>query len=253
MIVPFIWMISTSFKLPGEVISFPPHLIPQKPTLEHYIRVFTELSFARYYFNSLYIATIITLVCLFTSSLGGYVFAKFKFWGQGVLFIMILSTIMMPSSVQMVPLYLIMKKFHWLNTHYALIFTSLISTFGFFLMRQYMYNIPNELRESALIDGCSEFGVFWKIIFPLVKPALAALTIFVFMQSWDMFIWPLIVLDTKTLYTLPVGLATFSMQWWTNYALVMTGATVSVIPVLVVFLFMQRQFIEGIVLSGLKA
>ncbi len=180
-------------------------------------------------------------------------FAKFDFWGKEFIFIMILSTMMIPFAVTMIPLYLIMSKIGWVDSHLALIIPGLYSTFGIFLMRQFMSTIPNELREAAIVDGCGEFRTFWSIILPQCKSALAALGIFTFMWNWDNFLWPLIVLNSENNFTLPVGLSMFSRQWWTNYGLVMAGATVSVIPILIVFFIFQRHFIEGIVLTGLKA
>jgi len=252
MIFPFVWMISTSFKIPSQIISYPPTLIPKPPTIQYYRRIFTELKFTRFFMNSGYISTIVTVTALLTSSFVGYVFAKFNFWGKEFIFIMILSTMMIPFAVTMIPLYLIISKLGWVNSHLALIIPGLYSTFGIFLMRQFMSTIPNELREAAIVDGCNEFRTFWSIILPQCKPALAALGIFTFMWNWDNFLWPLIILNSEEKFTLPVGLAMFSNQWWTDYGLVMAGATVTVIPVLIVFLIFQRQFIQGIVLTGLK-
>jgi len=246
-------MVSTSFKTPPQVISYPPTLIPRPPTLEYYNQIFTKLNFGRFFLNSAYISTIITASVLLTSSFVGYVFAKFDFWGKEFIFIMILSTMMIPFAVTMIPLYLIMSKLGWVDSHLALIIPGLYSTFGIFLMRQFMSTVPNELREAAIVDGCGEFRTFWSIILPQCKPALAALGIFTFMWNWDNFLWPLIVLNSENNFTLPVGLSMFSQQWWTNYGLVMAGATISVIPILIVFLIFQRHFIEGIVLTGLKA
>ena len=253
MLFPFIWMVSTSFKTPPQVISYPPTLIPRPPTLEYYNQIFTKLNFGRFFLNSAYISTIITASVLLTSSFVGYVFAKFDFWGKEFIFIMILSTMMIPFAVTMIPLYLIMSKLGWVDSHLALIIPGLYSTFGIFLMRQFMSTVPNELREAAIVDGCGEFRTFWSIILPQCKPALAALGIFTFMWNWDNFLWPLIVLNSENNFTLPVGLSMFSQQWWTNYGLVMAGATISVIPILIVFFIFQRHFIEGIVLTGLKA
>ncbi|HHV80205.1 MAG: carbohydrate ABC transporter permease [Dictyoglomi bacterium] len=249
---PFIWMISTSFKTPPQIISYPPTLIPKPPTLEYYTQIFTKLNFGRFFLNSGYISVIITASALLTSSFVGYVFAKFNFWGKEVIFMMILSTMMIPFAVTMIPLYLIISKLGWINSHLALIIPGLYSTFGIFLMRQFMSSIPNELREAAIVDGCGEFRTFWSIILPQCKPVLAALGIFTFMWNWDNFLWPLIVLNNEDKFTLPVGLSMFSQQWWTNYGLVMAGATISVIPVLIVFFIFQKQFIQGIVLTGLK-
>jgi multiple sugar transport system permease protein len=252
MMFPFVWMVSTSFKIPSQIISYPPTLIPKPPTIQYYRRIFTELKFTRFFMNSGYISTIVTVTALLTSSFVGYVFAKFNFWGKEFIFIMILSTMMIPFAVTMIPLYLIISKLGWINSHLALIIPGLYSTFGIFLMRQFMSTIPNELREAAIVDGCNEFRTFWSIILPQCKPALAALGIFTFMWNWDNFLWPLIILNSEEKFTLPVGLAMFSNQWWTDYGLVMAGATVTVIPVLIVFLIFQRQFIQGIVLTGLK-
>ena len=249
---PFIWMISTSFKTPPQIISYPPTLIPKPPTLEYYTQIFTKLNFGRFFLNSGYISVIITASALLTSSFVGYVFAKFNFWGKEVIFMMILSTMMIPFAVTMIPLYLIISKLGWINSHLALIIPGLYSTFGIFLIRQFMSSIPNELREAAIVDGCGEFRTFWSIILPQCKPVLAALGIFTFMWNWDNFLWPLIVLNNEDKFTLPVGLSMFSQQWWTNYGLVMAGATISVIPVLIVFFIFQKQFIQGIVLTGLK-
>ncbi len=252
MLAPFVWMVSTSFKLPAEVIAYPPIWIPSQVTLEHYKKVFIEMAFLRFFFNSAYISVTVTCIAVFTSAFVGYVLAKFQFWGRDVIFLAILSTMMIPFPVTMIPLYLMMSKFGWLDSHLALIIPGLYSTFGIFLMRQFMHTVPNELREAARIDGCSEFRIFWTIVLPLCKPALAALGIFTFMWNWDSFIWPLIVLQNKLRFTLPVGLAMFANQWWTDYALVMAGATVTVTPVLIVFLILQKRFIEGITLTGLK-
>jgi len=182
----------------------------------------------------------------------GYVFAKFEFPGRNVIFLMILSTMMIPFAVTIIPLFLVIARIGWVDSHLALIIPGLYNAFGIFLMRQFTLGIPNELREAAIMDGCSEFRTYWSIILPQCKSALAALGIFTFMASWNDFLWPLIVLQSYKKFTLSVGLAMFSQQWWTNYGLSMAGATIAVIPVLIVFLIFQRQFIHGIVLTGLK-
>jgi len=245
-------MISTSFKVPSQIISYPPSLIPRPPTLRYYSRIFTELSFGTFFLNSGYISALTTLSTLFTSSLVGYVFAKFEFPGRNVIFLMILSTMMIPFAVTIIPLFLVIARIGWVDSHLALIIPGLYNAFGIFLMRQFTLGIPNELREAAIMDGCSEFRTYWSIILPQCKSALAALGIFTFMASWNDFLWPLIVLQSYKKFTLSVGLAMFSQQWWTNYGLSMAGATIAVIPVLIVFLIFQRQFIHGIVLTGLK-
>lgn len=253
MIVPFYWMVTTSFKYSSEVIAYPPVWIPTRITLAHYEKIFTEMNFLRYFFNSAYISITVTAIVILTSAYVGYVFAKFDFWGKNVIFLGILSTMMVPFPVTMIPMYLFMSRIGWVGSHKSIIIPALYSTFGIFMMRQFMHSIPNELREAAKIDGCGEFRIFWTIILPLTKSGLAALTIFTFMWNWDNFLWPLIVLNNDNAFTLPVGLAMFANQFWTDYALVLAGSTVTVAPVLIVFFLMQKRFIEGITLSGLKA
>jgi len=253
MVVPFYWMVTTSFKYPSEVIAYPPVWIPTRVTLESYAKIFTEMNFLRYFFNSAYISITVTAIVILTSAYVGYVFAKFDFWGKNVIFLCILATMMVPFPVTMIPMYLVMGRIGWVGSHKSLIIPALYSTFGIFMMRQFMHSIPNELREAAKIDGCGEFRIFWTIILPLTKSGLAALTIFTFMWNWDSFLWPLIVLNSDNAFTLPVGLAMFANQFWTDYALVLAGSTVTVAPVLIVFFLMQKRFIEGITLSGMKA
>lgn len=252
-ILPFIWMVSTSFKIPSQTISYPPTLIPRPPTLEYYNRILTEVPFVRWFFNSAYISTTVTLFILLSSSLVGYVFAKFKFFGKNLFFLIILATMMIPLPVTMIPLYLIISKLGWVDSSLALIIPGLYNAFGIFLMRQFMFAIPRELGEAATIDGCSEFRIFWSVILPQCKSALAALGILVFMGKWNDFLWPLIVFQSEKKLTLPVGLAMFSAQeWWADYGLIMAGAAITVVPVLIVFLIFQRHFIQGIALTGMK-
>jgi len=193
------------------------------------------MNFLRYFFNSAYISITVTAIVILTSAYVGYVFAKFDFWGKNVIFLCILATMMVPFPVTMIPMYLVMSRIGWVGSHKSLIIPAFYSTFGIFMMRQFMHSIPNELREAAKIDGCGEFRIFWKIILPLTKSGLAALTIFTFMWNWDNFLWPLIVLNNDNAFTLPVGLAMFANQFWTDYALVLAGSTVTVAPVLLVF------------------
>lgn len=252
MLFPFFWMVITSIKIPQEVLSYPPILIPRQVTFERYRRILVELNFVRYFSNSTYISVIVTLGVLFTSAILGYVFAKFDFRGKGVLFVGILSTMMIPFPVLMIPLYLLLGKISLTDTHLAIILPSLFNTFGVFLMKQFMETIPNEFLEAGRIDGASEFRIFYQLIMPQTKPALAALAIFSFMWQWDSYLWPLIALSSDRNFTLPLGLAMFSNRSWTDIGLVMAGATVSVIPVIIVFLFMQNKFVEGITVTGMK-
>jgi multiple sugar transport system permease protein len=211
-----------------------------------------ELQFGRFFFNSLYIAVAVTLAVLFTSSIVGYVFEKFQFKYRNAIFLGLLSTMMVPGAVTMIPLYLLLGKVRLVNTHLAIILPALGNVFGIFLMRQAMQSIPNEFIEAGRIDGASEFWIFWKLILPQAKATLSALAIFTFMGQWNSFLWPLIVLSSQDQYTLPLGLRMFQGQYWSDMGLVMTGATISVIPILIVFLSMQKTFVRGVTLTGLK-
>ena len=252
MVFPFYWMITTSIKIPSEVMKIPPVIFPTQFTFERYWRVINELRFGRYFFNSLYIAVTVTLAVLFTSAIVGYVFEKFQFRFRNAIFLGLLSTMMVPGAVTMIPLYLLLGKVGLVNTHWAIILPSLGNVFGIFLMRQAMQSIPNEFIEAGRIDGASEFMIFWGLILPQAKATLSALAIFTFMGQWNSFLWPLIVLSSQEQYTPPLGLRTFQGQYWTDMGLVMTGATISVVPIIIVFLFMQKTFVRGITLTGLK-
>lgn len=252
MVFPFVWMTLSAFKQPSEIIAYPPILFPANPSLDLLNRIWTEIDFKRYFANSLLVSVIVTLVQLFTSAFVGYVLAKYRFTGRNVLFFTIIATMMIPWPVLLIPQYLIVLKLGFMNTYWALILPALYSSFGIFLLRQFMHSIPDELIDAARIDGASEPNIFIRIILPMCGPALAALGIFVFMWSWDSFVWPLVVINSESMYTLPLGLATFTNQYWTDYAAVNAGAFISVIPVLIVFLVLQRRFIEGIALTGMK-
>lgn len=202
--------------------------------------------------NSIYISALTTVISLFTSALTGYIFAKYEFTGKNVLFTAILATMMIPFTVTMIPMYLLFSKVGLIDHHLSIILPSLYNTFGIFMMRQFMQGLPTELMESGRIDGASEFRIFFQIMLPHTKPALAVLGIFIFMWQWDNFLWPLITLQSESKFTLPVGLATFSQQYWTDYGLVMAVATITVIPVLLVFLCLQKHFIKGITMTGIK-
>lgn len=254
MLFPFLWMVFTSFKHNWDVVQFPPRILPQEfAGFVAYEKVFTEIPFFTFFKNSGITAIFVTLGTLFTSSLGGYVFAKFEFRGKRALFLMILATMMIPFDVICIPLYLLVRQMGLLNNLAALILPGLVSAYGIFLCRQFMGGIPDALVDASRIDGCSEFGIYFKIILPLSVPVLSALAIFTFMANWDSFLWPLIVLDDVSQKTLPLGMSmfrqTFGMARWN---VIMAGAVVSILPVMAVFLAAQKNFIEGITLSGMK-
>lgn len=254
MLAPFIWMVSTSFKYNWDAIAYPPRFLPQKfAGFSSYVKVFTDIPFFKFFTNSVVVATAVTVGALFSSTLAGYIFAKFEFKGRDFIFVGILATMMVPFEVILIPLYLIIKGMGIVNSLWALIIPGLVSAYGIFLSRQFMTGIPTALVDAARIDGCGEFQIYWRIILPLSKPVLSALGIFAFMANWDSFIWPLLVLDDLTKRTLPLGLALFRQQFGImNWNIVMAGTIVSILPVMIIFFIAQKNFIEGIALSGLK-
>jgi ABC-type glycerol-3-phosphate transport system permease component len=254
MIAPFYWMLITSFKTRAEIAAFPPTWFPQEITFTHW-RSLTDLdigSFVDFFRNSIFVTGTITALTLFTSSITGYVFAKFDFPFRDKIFLVVLSMMIVPFSVTLIPLYGMMAAWGWLDNYLALIVPVLFNPFGIFLMRQFMRGIPDELLDAARLDGASEFGIFFRIVLPLSSAPLAALAIFVFTQQWDNFLWPLVILESPELYTLPLGLAQFRGRTGLDVGPVAAGSVLSVLPVIVVYLFAQRQFIEGITLSGVK-
>lgn len=254
MFLPFAWMLGTSFKPIEETIRFPPTFIPENPVwFENYAKVFQTIPFFGYVANSLTVSLTNTFAALFTSALAGYIFAKFIFKGRDGLFFLIVSTMMVPFQVVLVPVFLIIRALHLYDSLWALIVPGLVSAWGIFLMRQSMKSLPSELLDAARIDGSSEMGIFLRIVLPLSMPTLSALGIFVFMHNWNDFLWPLIVISKVTSRTLPLGLATFSQGFGiSRWNLVMAGVVLSILPILVVFVVLQRNFIEGITLGGVK-
>ncbi len=253
MLTPFAWMVSTSFKPVAEVFKWPPDWIPDAPTLQNYPQVMREVPFLTFFKNSFIVASVVVVACLFTSSLAGYAFAKFNFKGRDTIFIIILATMMIPFPVLIIPLYMLMDKFHLIDTYGALIIPSLVSAYGIFLMRQFIRTIPDELIDAGRIDGCSEFGIYWRIVLPACRPALATLGVLLFIWNWDSFLWPVIVINKMSMRTIPLGLATFMWEYGgPRWNLIMTGTVIATIPVLIVFILGQKQIISGMVLSGMK-
>ncbi|WP_342363596.1 carbohydrate ABC transporter permease [Terrarubrum flagellatum] len=250
MMTPLLYMIATSLKQPHEV--FEVNIIPHEPTFENYTYIFQNSPFGRWFFNSFVTSTIVTLSVLFFDSLIGYTLAKFEFRGRNIVFIAILTTLMIPTEMLVVPWYVMAKNFGWLNSYWGIMFPGLMTGFGVFLMRQFFMGVPNDYIDAARIDGLGEFAIFCKVALPLVTPALSALAIFTFLGNWTAFLWPLIVTSDRALYTLPVGLASFSSENLTAWELVMAGATIATLPTLIVFIIFQRYIIRGVVLAGLK-
>jgi multiple sugar transport system permease protein len=252
MVVPFLWMLSTSLKALPDVFKWPPQWIPNPPLWENYARVFTLVPFGRYFLNTAFVSAARVAGVVVTSAMAGYAFARLRFWGRDALFFIYLGTMMIPGQVTMIPNFIIMRYLHWIDTYYALIIPQIFSAFGTFLMRQYFLSLPRELEEAAVIDGCNPWGVFRRIALPLALPALATLSIFTLLSSWNDFMWPLIMTNSPKLRVLSVGLSSFQETYVTNWPLLMAGAVLALLPVLIAYLFAQRYFVEGIAMSGIK-
>jgi multiple sugar transport system permease protein len=250
MITPLLFMFSTSLKSAADVYDL--RLLPADPTLGNYVQVLSDGRFLRWFANSLGIATVVTLSNVFFDSLVGYTLAKYQFRGRYLVFLAILSTLMIPTEMLVIPWYLMAKDFGWLDTYWGIMFPGMITAFGTFLMKQFFETVPNDFLEAARVDGLNEFTIFWRIAMPLVTPALSALAIFTFLGNWTAFIWPLIVTTSKELYTLPIGLSSFAVEQQIQWELIMTGAALATLPTLTIFLVLQRYIVRGVVLAGLK-
>ncbi|MDF2961629.1 MAG: sugar transporter permease [Paenibacillus sp.] len=252
MVLPFIWMVSSSLKDMDEVHEIPIRWIPETFRFSNYVEVFESIPMVRFILNSFFVASSVTLLAIFVSSLAAYAFARLNFKGKHILFLLFLTTMMIPQQVTMIPNFLIMKYFGWLNTYYALIFPHLFTAFGVFMLRQFFLSIPAELEDAARIDGCSRFRIYWNIMIPLAKPAFVTLGIFLFLGEWNSFLWPLIVIDSIDLQPIQVGLRSFQGEFATQWHLMMAGAFIAELPVLLFYIFCQRYIIEGIATSGIK-
>lgn len=254
MVLPFIWMLSTSFKPAAEVLSWPPQFIPKTWTMENYRAVFKTAPFLRFFVNSVLVSLVSTASIILTSTLAGYIFGKFDFPLKNFLFILILATAMVPFETYMIPLYLRMVKFGWVNKFAGLVAPYLVMSYGIFFMRQNVHTtIPDELIDAARIDGLSEFGIYRGIILPLLSGSSNALAIFAFMQSWAAFIWPLIITSSRELWTMELGLGMFQYRFSIDLGPINAGSVLSIFPVLTVFLLLRKNIVKGITLTGMKA
>jgi multiple sugar transport system permease protein len=251
-VAPFLWMLLTSFKELPEILQYPPRWIPERFILDNFKSAFTAAPFGRYYLNSIFVASAVTVGQIITCSMAAYVFARFRFPGRDVLFYLFLGTMMIPGQVTMIPGFMVLYWLGWVDTYYALIVPGLASAFGTFLLRQFFLTIPRDLEDAASIDGCSRFGILWRIILPLSKPALATLAIFTFMGVFNDFLWALIVVSSDDLKTVQLGLAIFRDRYQTDWGQLMAASVTATLPILVVFFVAQKYFIRGITLSGLK-
>lgn len=252
MLLPFAWMLSASLKLNREVFAFPIEWIPPAPRWQNYLDIWQQIPLALFVYNTAKITVIVTILQLFTSSFAAYAFAKLRFPYRNLLFLGYIATIAMPWQVYMVPQFIMMRELGLNNTHMALICLQAFTAFGVFLMRQFYMSIPDELCEAARIDGMNEYQIWWKIMLPLSRPALSTLTIFTFVSTWNDFLGPMIYLTKTELKTIQIGLRMFISQYSAEYGLIMAASVVSLIPVLIVFLLLQRFFVEGIASTGLK-
>lgn len=253
MVLPFLWMVSTSLKTYNEAFQVPPTFIPQVPQWSNYTEVLNSVPFGRFYFNSIVTSTAITLGQLVTCSMGAYAFARLNFKGRDKIFVIYLATLMVPAQVTMIPTFIIVKWLGWIDSFKALIIPSIFSAYGTFLLRQFYMSIPMELEEAVRIDGGGAYRCFFQIILPLTKPALATLGTFVFLFFWNNFLWPLLVTNTTEMFTLPMGIQLFAGRFTAQWHLMMAASTMAMLPMIVVYLFAQKYFVEGIAMTGLKA
>ena len=252
MMVPFVWMLSASLKLDKDVFIFPIQWIPAHPRWKNYVDIWNKIPLAKFVLNTVKLTLIVTFLQLLTSSFAAYAFGKLEFKGKNILFLAYIATIAVPWQVYMVPQFMMMRSMGLADTHLAIIFLQAFSAFGVFMMKQFYQGIPTELCEAARIDGINEYKIWYKIMLPLSKPALSTLTIFTFVNTWNDFLGPLIYLTTESKKTLQLGLRMFISQFGSEYGLIMAASVLSLIPVLLVFLSLQKYFVEGVAATGVK-
>ncbi len=255
-VFPFWWMIMSSFKSANEIFAFPPQLLPETWRVENFLEAFQYQPFARHYFNSVYISTLVTIGTIFVASLSGYAFARIRFRGSNFLFILLLSSLMMPIEVTIIPNFFLMKYFNFIDTHLPLILIPLLgagSVLGTFMMRQFYLSLPEEIEDAARIDGLNRFGIYWHIALPLGKSAIGAVAILTFLYSWNSYLEPLVFVDDLNLFTLPLSLNNFNDAYGLPlWNLQLAATTLSVVPILVIYIVAQKQFVESLALSGIK-
>jgi multiple sugar transport system permease protein len=249
---PLLWMVSASFMQSGEATTIPPHVFPHAATLDQYRQLFVRLNIGRAFLSSAIVSILVTVFAVAFNSMAGYAFAKLRFRGRDRMFGILLLALVIPPQVGMLPLFLFMKKLHLVNTYWGVALPSLATVFGIFLIRQFMLSIPQELLEAARIDGASEMRIYWSVVMPLARPILATLATFMFMTTWNDFMWPLIILSDSRHYTLPVALANLAGEHAQDVEMMMAGSVVTVLPVLLLFIFLQRYYIAGLMAGSVK-
>jgi multiple sugar transport system permease protein len=266
MLLPFVWMLSTSVKPADQLFTVPPTWLPRPIQWDNYVKAMGAGNFGRYAMNSLFLGITNLATNVLLSALAGYAFARLRFPGRNALFVLVLATLMVPYQVTIIPLFVIVRHIPlfggndflgqggigWINSYWGLIVPGAVGAFGIFMLRQFFQTLPVELEDAARIDGAGEFRIYWKIVMPLCRPALAALGIFTFSYVWNDFFWPLIIVTSSSLYTMPLGLALFVVQNRTAWDYLMAGSVIVTIPVIVMFLAFQRHFIRGISITGMK-
>ena len=251
-LTPLLWMVSASFMSPGESNSFPPRLLPQDPTLQNYVELFTRLNLARYLLNSTLVAVSATLISLIINSMAGYAFAKLRFAGRERVFHVLLAALVIPGQVGMLPLFLLLRAMGLVNTMAGVVVPFMAGIFGIFMIRQYALSIPDDLLDAARVDGAGEYRIFWNIVIPVIQPILVTLAVFTFLSAWNDFMWPLIVLSDDAKYTLPVALASLSGEHVQDTGLMMAGSVLTVLPVVALFIVLQRAYIRGVMMGSVK-
>lgn len=252
MLIPFLWMISCSLKSPQEIYALPQTILPKRFAWENYVKMFQSAPWATYTLNTVKVASLVTLGQVVTSCCAAYAFSRLKFKGKNILFVIYISTMMIPYQVMMIPTFKIVSAFGWVNSHKALIIPAVFSSFGVFMLRQFFMAIPKELEEAARIDGCSYPRIFWEIIIKNSKGGIITLALLTFMSTWNDFLRPLIYLNDSSLYTLSLGLSKFQGSYSTEWGQMMAGTLISLLPILIVYLCCQKYFVEGIAMSGIK-
>ncbi|HET6455042.1 MAG TPA: carbohydrate ABC transporter permease [Armatimonadota bacterium] len=254
-LAPIAWMVSTSLKHESAVMSAIPHWLPNPATMSNFTELFTQAEdfpVIRWLFNSLFVSTSVTFLVLFVASTAAYAFARLEFKGRDSLFMVVVATMIIPAQITLIPVFLIVQKLGWFNSYFGLIVPGLAGGFGVFLLRQFFLQIPVELEEAAYMDGAGPIAIYWRIILPLVKPALAALAIFTFIGSWNDFAWPLIITNDIAMRTLPIGIMIFQGRYTQEFGLTMAAAAICTIPIIIAFLIFQKRITEGIAMTGIK-
>lgn len=251
-LAPLLWMVSASFMRPGEANTFPPPLVPKAPTLEHYVVLFTRLDLARYLANSALVAVATTILSVIFNSMAGYAFAKLRFGARERIFRILIAALVIPGQVGMLPLFLMLERMGLVNTLWGVMIPGLAPIFGIFMVRQYALSVPDDLLDAARVDGASELRIYWTIVFPILKPILVTLATFTFLTMWNDFLWPLIVLSDDRRYTLPVALANLMGEHVQDTELMLAGAVLTLIPVMAVFLALQRAYVRGVLMGSVK-